>query len=315
LELVRGSVRNDSTFTLQSPVIMTRGVTLQLAEPLAPGDVQTFDLVIANENEPAAPSPLERSASVPTVRLGFQRFSSDTRYTEQTVIDIMGDTLYDYRAYTSPPGSDPTVQNNRRRQLFVSSFNNDPYLSTARGGRVFLAGWSDEMPLTTDLVGGSSETVDTTLHLIELAVDQRSMSGEALISGSQFTWVAQARNGLTTEIAPVNTVMQPGDEVVFRFNPIEGSVLSEVESLRVIFDTAGSARAGTPMQLWDWQRQQWIEIELSPLTETMSISDYVDRRPARFLGPNNAVQMRLVADDSGGYVRIERISIEQQGRF
>lgn len=314
LQFVRGSVRNDSTYTLTNPVILARGVSLQLTEPLAPGDVKTFDMVIANENEPPAPSPLERSTGLPTVRLGV-RFSSDTRYTEQSVIDILGDALYDYRAYTSPPGSDPEAQANRRRQLFLSSFTSDPFASTARGDRVFLAGWSDAMPLMTELTGATWEAVDTTLHIIELAVAKINPPGDTLISGSQFTWAAQTRNGLTTDISPVNTVLQPGDEVVFRFNPMQGSVLAEVKTLRLFLDNAGSARSGLPVELWDWQRREWTPVEMQPLENRASVSAYTVRSPARFLGPRNAVQIRLIADDSGGYVRIERIFVEQEGRF
>ena len=37
--------------------------------------------------------------------------------------------------------------------------------------------------------------------------------------------------------------------------------------------------------------------------------------PARFLGPQNAVQVRLVADDIGGYVRVGRLAVTQTGTF
>jgi hypothetical protein len=36
---------------------------------------------------------------------------------------------------------------------------------------------------------------------------------------------------------------------------------------------------------------------------------------ARFLGPQNAVQMRLVADEIGGFLRIGQVGVAQVGTF
>lgn len=316
LKVVRGSVRNDSEFTLENPVILARGVTLRLNEPLAPGDVETFDFVIANENEPAAPTPLERSSGVPTIRSSFQRFSSELRFSEQSVIDIIGDDVYDFRAYTSAPGSDIEAQANRRRQLLVSSINNDQYFSTARGDQVFLAGWSDQIPLLTTLTGATWESIDTTLHIIELAVERTKPLGRTLITQSEFTWTAQTRSGLTADTAPVNTLLQPGDEVIFRFTPIQGAVLTDVDTLRIIFDNTGAGRVDSPLELWDWEARKWAQIDPEPFRDTTAFSQYVLREPEAYLGPLNAVQIRLTADEGGvTFVRYDRISVEQEGRF
>jgi hypothetical protein len=316
LQVVRGSVRNDSAVTLVNPVILARGVTLRLLEPLAPGDVETFDFVIASESEPAAPSPLERSAGVPSVRFSLQRSSSDPRANEQSVIDIIGDDLYDYRAYTSAPSADAEAQLNRRHQLFVSSFTRDAFSSTARGDGVFLVGWSDEMPLLTTLANTTWEAIDTTLHIIELAVERRASNGRTRISSSQFTWTAQTRAGLTTDLSPINSILQSGDEAVFRFTPIEGAVLTDVDTLRVIVDNNSGARADTPLELWDWQARAWTLIDPDQRNDTTAYDVFTLRDPARYLGPRNAVQVRVAASEgSNTFVRIDSITIEHEGRY
>lgn len=314
-QVVRGSVRNDSDQTLTDPVILARGVVLRLGEALQPGAVQTFDLVLSNENEPPAPSPLERSSGEIAPRLSFQRFSQDSRTLEQTVVDILGDERYSARAYVSAPGATTDEQELRRRQFFLSSFNSDPYLSSGRGNRVYLTGWSDVTPLQTELTGATWEAIDTTFHIIELAVESSTPAGNVLIPGDRFTWVALERTGLTADIAPINTVLQPGDAAIFRFTPIRGSVLAEVRELRLRLDSTGAVRSAVPLELWDWDAGEWMPVEMQQREGSTTISLYTVRDPARFLGPLNAVEVRLTANESGGYLRIGRISVEQEGLF
>jgi hypothetical protein len=314
-QVLRGLVRNESEQTLSDPVILARGVVLRLGEPLKPGDVQTFDLTLSNENEPPAPSPLERGGDFGVPRLSFQRFSQDSRANEQTVMDILGDELYDIRGYVTAPGSATEQQDIRRRQLFLSAFNNDSYLSTARGDRVYLAGWSDVMPLITELTGANWESVDTTLHIIELAVESTIPRGNVLISPDRFTWVARERTGLTTDIAPVNTVLQPGDEAIFRFTPIRGAVLADVRELKLRMDSSGAVRADVPLELWNWEAGEWTPIEMRNAENQSTVSEFSIRDPQQYLGPQNAVEVRITANESGGYLRIGRLTVEQEGRF
>jgi hypothetical protein len=314
-QVIRGSVRNDSDQILTDPVILARGIVLRLGESLQPGDVQTFDLILSNENEPPAPSPLERSSGEVAPRLSFQRFSQDSRTLEQTVIDILGDEKYEARAYISAPGATTAEQELRRRQFFLSSFSGDSYLSSGRGDRVYLVGWSDATPLQTELTGATWEAIDTTFHIIELAVESSAPVGNVLIPGDRFTWVALERNGLTTDIAPINTVLQPGDEAIFRFTPIRGSVLAEVRELRLRLDSSGAVRSDVPLELWDWEAGEWMPVEMRQTENSTTISLYAARDPARFLGPQNAVEVRLTANESGGYLRIGRLSVEQEGVF
>lgn len=314
-QVVRGSVRNDSDQTLTDPVILARGIVLRLGEALRPGDIKTFDLVLSNASEPPAPSPLERSSGEIAPRLSFQRFSQDSRTFEQTVIDILGDEKYAARAYISAPGATTAEQETRRRQFFLSSFNSDSHLSSGRGDRIYLVGWSDVTPLQTRLMGATWEAIDTTLHIIELAVESSSPAGSVLIPSDRFTWVALERTGMTADIAPVNTVLQPGDEAVFRFTPIRGSVLAEVRELRLRLESSGAVRSDVPLALWDWDAGEWTPVDMRQTENSTTVSQYVIGTPARFLGPQNAVEIRLTANESGGYLRIGRLSVEQEGVF
>lgn len=311
----RGSVRNDSDFALNSPVILARGISLPLEVTLEPGDLKTFELpLIPDRLQPAAPSPLERSSGQQVTRL-YIRSSRNLAASEQTIRDIMGDPLYSTSVYNRPPGSTVPEQETYRRQLLLSAAMQDHFLSTGRGNQVYLAGWSDDMPLTTDLVGATWEPMDTTLHLIALEVEVRPPSGRALITADQFTWVAGERNSLNSQVAPVNADFQPGDEAVFRFTPLPDSVLTAVDRLYIELNISGSNRAAIPIEIWNWHTGEWAVIQLDRPDDRASVRRRTIRNPDRFLGAQNAVQIRLAVDEATSFLRLTRLVVEQEGEF
>ncbi len=313
---IRGSVRNNSDQTLSNPTILARGVSVPLNEPLLPGELKTFEQPLITEvQEPPAPSPLERSTGDSTTRLAFNRFSRDVSFSEQTIRDIMGEALYSTRVYTAPPGPTVEEQENYRRQLLLSAVMQDHFLSTARGNHVYLAAWSDRMPIETELEGAIWEPLDTTLHLIELGVEQTSPTTTTLIETDQFTWVARERSGLTIDAAPVNTVLQPGDVTIFQFTPMPEMVLDTVDTLHIELNLGTTSRFDVPLELWNWETGEWQTVELEPLQDRASVQRRSIREPQRFLGIHNSVQVRLSVDETIGFLRVVRLAVEQEGTF
>ncbi len=300
-QIVRGSVRNDSALTLTNPVILARGVALHLDAPLAPGDVVPFDLTLTGEN---APAPALRSASYTTS--SFLTLRPTT--VKQSVQDIMGDSYMNANALGRFTGADSReAQTNRRRQYFLASLMEDYAGTSGRGDRVYLAGWTDSAPLATEVAGASWNAQDTTLYLVELESERAVPSGTVTIAPDQFTWMVSDYTGLA-DIAPVNTQLQPGEDVTFRYTPLPGAVLQRVFTLTVNADNVNTSGLSTPFYLWNWDISDWESVNTRDELATIT-------NPARFLGPQNAVQIRLVADEIGGYVRINRLTIAQTGTF
>ena len=314
---VRGSVRNDADFTLNNPVILARGASLPLETDLAPGDLQTFDLALINTSpQPASPSPLERAAGQQIARLSFNRFSRRTSDSEQTVRDIMGESLYNVSAYTRGPGPSAVDHENFRRQLLLSAAMRDQFLSSGRGNQVYLAGWADAMPLETELEGAVWEPMDTTLYIAALDVAVSPPTGNARVTADQFTWVATERSSLSSEVAPVNADFQQGDVAVFRFTPIPGSVLADVETLYIEMNLTGGSSFNVPIEVWDWEAESWEQVELVRPDDRTTGRIQSITAPDRFLGAQNAVQLRLaVNDETSSFLRMTRLVVEQEGRF
>ena len=304
-QVLRGSVRNDSDLTLAAPVILARGTSFRLASDLAPGDVATFDLTLPGEGLPPpapaayAPGMLVRSA---LRGFGFQNALP------ATLRDILDTTLPE-RGLARFTGGTPAEQETYRRRLFLSSFISDPFnQTTSRGDRAFLAAWNAGAPLDFELDDASWSTLDTTLMLVELAVDMPPPAGDVLVTGDRFTWTVETLTGLS-DYAPFGLTLQPGDEVAFRFTPFPAAVLRQVTELVVRVDRGATTSRSIPLQLWDWGRQRWDEVSVP------SGGRYSLRSPQRYLGPQNSVQVRVMAEAFSAFPRIQDLTIEQRGRF
>ncbi len=298
---VRGVVSNDGSVPLYDPIILARGIAYQLPDVLQPGDVVPFELTLPGEDLPSPTLYRPLVAGNLTLVAARQELRLD-----QTLFDILGDNavtdLDSFFINESLAGLD-----NRRRQLFLAAVIRDSFGMTGRANETYLMGWTDERMLTSEVSGANWRTQDTTLHVIQLAQERVYRPEPVVVSADQFVWSGRTLSGLGV-VAPMLVRLDPGEEVTFRFTPVATARLDEVESLSVVFvgQTTGTRRL--PFALWDWRRQQWVDMQAED-------TQFRVPNPGRFIGPMNAVEMRLRSDDVGGFFRVERVAIEQSGRF
>ncbi len=297
---LRGAVSNDSELTLNEPIILARGVAFRLGTPLAPGDLVDFDLTLPPDSLPA---PL---LFTPSALIGPANTSAAARLAlEQTVIDLLGDRRFNPNLDSPFIDTSEAGLENRRRQLFLSSFARDAYGASGRGSGVFLAGWTDASPLESRLDGAAWRATDTTLYLIELQSLRATPNTSVLIGSDQFNWVIRSFTGLG-DVSPFDLRLDQNEELVFQFAPLASATVRQVQALYLVLQNISSGSRRIPVELWHWSQREWVEIEVSG--ERFEVPDH-----ARFIGPQNAVQIRLRAQDLGGFLRVGRIGIEQRG--
>lgn len=307
--ILRGAVQNNAEFTLSDPVILVRGVALHLEDVLEPGDVIPFEVTIPGEGFPS-PAPLALAEGIFS-SIYIRSYTYLNNNLSQSVADILGTQLSDqnWGSLRSNLSGTPAQQETFRRRLFLEALINEPYKQlTGRGNNAYLAGWTDQATHEVVLEGSNFKSLDTTLYVVQINVTIDPPIGDVVISPDQFTWFVQERTSLG-DIGPMEIAFNPGDEAVIRFTPLPDSVLSNVVEMTLFVDRQRTTTRIVPLQLWNWEEQRWEQIEAVSGKET-TIS-----RPERFLGPENAVQIRLVADALGGFPRIDNLSIEQRGSF
>lgn len=306
---VRGSVRNNTDFALNDPVLLVRGTALSLGGTLEPGAVETFDLPVAGVEIPA-PGIFAPNSSVGGT-LGQPYYNAYYAISSSpTVVDLLGQD-------TNPSGNpdDPAAEEDRRRRWFLASFVAD-YFATpsqsvrvtgSRGDGIYLAGWTSSAPQSIELQGAGWTAQDTTLYLVELATDFADTSGLVTITPDRFHWLVEDFTGLG-EVAPLNLTLQSGDGVTFRYTPLPTARLDTVTQLVIRLDRPSSSTTGLPLLLYNWDSGDYEEVLVRGGEERIN-------EPDRFIGPGNAVLVRLEADVLGGYFRLDRLVVEQRGRF
>ncbi len=307
-QIMRGSVRNDSDQTLNGAAVLVRGQSFHIEKPIAPGDVVPFEFTLPGEGLPS-PSPLAYTSG--DFNTFSSRFYSYYSSTSKSIEDILGgqlSVLNNYYAYRKLEGS-IEQQEFFRRTLFLSGLIDEPYKQlTGRGNHAYLAAWTDKAPLDTTVEGSTLKTIDTTLLLIQLDVKNTLPQNATVITADQFTWFAQSRSSLT-DVGPLDISFNPGDEAVLRFTPLPDAVLKQVNELRVYVDRNQNTSRNITLQIWNWDAAQWED------QATASGNQIIISNPARYIGPENAVQVRITADAFGGYPRLNDLSIEQMGLF
>lgn len=314
LQRLRGSIRNDTDQTLHDPVILARGVSYQLVGALEPGTVRTFegdDLVLAGNTQPS-PSPMEFAPGEanPYLVTNFFRSPSQVYSSEasRTAIDILGPENYNTSGLRIALGDDAETQEQGRRQAFLESFIIDQFASTARGNRVFLAAWTSEAPFTEVVDGAGWRAMDTTLYLIELEVEVVAPRTRVTISQDQFSWVTLARVG-ASDVGPFNFALYNEAEVIFRFTPLPESILATVDELTLIVRRPASIATLISVEIWNWQEEMWEFVTI----DTSGRFIFDDHVP--YLGPQNAIHVRIRRPDTGSTIFIEQMAVEQRGRF
>ncbi len=314
---LRGTIRNDSDMTLMSPVLLARGIVIRLEEDLEPGDLylleelEDADLTLAHTG-PAAPSPIEyalREKFLAFTRYYYTASSSGVVRGDETVRDIFAENYVDtdFGYLVGTPNADQTLL---RRQKFLNALIGDQFNATGRGNNVYLVAWASQAPFEENVDGASWRSIDDTAYIVQLSVDFQIPEDTTLISGDQFTWVAVERQG-ALDASPTNATFYSNSSASFRFTPLSDSILSDVERLYIRLDQDGDDSRDREMsiELWNWQTQTWIPMEITEGRNRIF-------QAQQFTGPLNAVQIRINRDSStGGYSYLRQLTVEQEGTF
>lgn len=303
-QTVRGSVRNDLDIPLEGAVVMARGTVHRFRDPIEPGDIETFDLLLeGNEAPPAAPIGyygLQTS-------LGYG-YNYNNNLTDRTVRDLLGENLsYNPMFPNNNDVDEVEEQEERRRQLFLNAVIADPYFSTGRGNDVYFAGWTQTPATELTLADRDFREFDSTLYIIRLDTEVETPTQPRVRVGSdQFVWSVYEKIGIGSS-SPVNLNVSEGNAIAFRFTPIPDARLDQVDELIIsIRHNSGSNRT-IRTELWNWRLQQWD-------SALISNNQLVISSPTPVIGPQNAVVLRIIGAESG-FMNIQSLHIEQIGSF
>ncbi len=297
----------------------TSGITLNDAMLLAAGGTRALGTVAAGESRSVQLDVNPRQS--PPISMGSNTFMSaplprGVRFSgvrSGTVFDIMGTNYIYGQAFYSGRGFENTEQRQElwRRQSFLEAMIADREPSGGRGTNVYLVGWANSSPLELRLEGAAFTTEDTTLYIFQLPTRVQSLSSNGVVElPSAYLMWAVTEASQRRDAAPYELFLQPAESAIFRYVPMPLLRLSEVQELRLFVKPGNSYSVGRGrVSLWDWQAADWAPIDVSNVV--VRLTD----RPWRFVGPQNAVELRVEVPSDSATVHFERIDLTLYGRL
>ncbi len=214
--------------------------------------------------------------------------------------DLLVDTsvMYD----DSPQGRE-----SRRRYSLVSALTANP--NAAWDGNAYAMCWTDRPPFEALVNGLSTRLAATTLVISQLQtnLNPESADGELLVPVGMMRWYPGRSPG-ATQATPISSgstsIMTGGDYLEFGFAPLDVIRLSEVTA--VILDVRGSGNSAPVVDLWSWDEGEWIEVGTG-------WGQMVITGPDAFVGPGNAVEVRVRVGSQTDSFMVDRVTASLRG--
>ena len=146
------------------------------------------------------------------------------------------------------------------------------------------------------------------MYLIELAVELKLPTVTATLTSDYFSWIALDRQGITDN-GTDNFSLYEEQGVEFLFHPLPGLAMDEVARLHIEVDRGGGYAQSLDVQLYNWISGEY-DIYGYRVGEELEFPN-----PRAYLGPGQAVRLRLQDESGLGAARVRKIRIEQTGRY
>jgi hypothetical protein len=150
------------------------------------------------------------------------------------------------------------------------------------------------------------------LYLIELELDVPD-SGAARIAQDQFVWISRLREGGLGDVAPNNFYVDSNAELVVRFTPLPTARLERVDELIVTMSFPAFNSGEVVIDVWNWDEETWEQFEMDNYLNEASVS--ITNDVESFIGPQNAVEVRVLDGYLSQQRQVADVGIEQIGRF
>jgi hypothetical protein len=304
---ITGSVTNTLNVPLEDAVVLVKGAA-QTLETIEPGQTVTFDIPIG----PSDPGPLTLGNSGRT----YSPYSYSSWgygggpgwcYSYSGLYLTIKDVMSGERFLCSPRVT-IRQQEIRRRYRLLSALIVDTDLSGGRGSGAYLFAWTAQPMVGVDLGNRPQNEEDTTLYIFDLPVTVEAATPQVEVPPGLTTWTLIETNNPNTmrDVSPSAAFqISPNDQAAFQFMPMPGMRLETVDELVMKFSGQGSL----VVELWNWSSQRWVPIYLSPDSKDTTILN-----AGRFVGPENAVNVRISTSDAVAFNRVESVEVAYRGR-
>jgi hypothetical protein len=309
---ITGTIANTTGITLEDTVILVKGAA-RFVGTLEPGETGSFEIPLG----PQDPGPLTLGNRFYGSSSYYFGYSGGSQYTYRspgwcfepsgdalTVQDVMNGERFSCSARSATARQ----QEIRRRYRLLDALAADLDPSGGRDSGAYLFAWASVPTVGVDLVGRSHHEEDTTLYIFELPVTAGPTNQLVEVPPGLTTWAVIDTQDPNTrvDISPVAFQVNTNGRAVFQFMPMPRVRLETVEELVIKFQGSGPVI----LALWDWDAEIWTPVQLSPDSTSTPVAN-----AARFVGPENAVNVLIFTEDDLAYNRVDYVKVAYRGRL
>jgi hypothetical protein len=308
---IAGTITNTVGVPLEDAVLVIKGASRVLGT-LQPGETQTFDIAIA----PQEPGPL----TLGNARRLYSSYSYNTystfRYgsgsspgwcfTHQGIDLTLTDVMNGEKFSCATRGVSDRQQEIRRRYRLLGSLVVDSDLSGGRDTGAYLFAWTNQPLVPVELQNKPQGNEDTNLYIFELPETVAASDPVVEVPPSLTTWSLTETSDPNTmlNVTPAGFQISSNSQAAFQFMPMPKVRLAQVQDLDIDFQGQGPL----VVELWDWVDQTWVQMNLDPASTETRVTD-----AGRFVGPENAVNVRVYSLDGTTYNQVDHVKIGYRG--
>jgi hypothetical protein len=301
---ISGRVTNTTGEVLNDVVVLLKGESRFLGT-LEPGETRSFDITIG----PQDPGPVTLGNSFNQYYFSSYSWSYGTPgwcFSVEGIYLTVPDVMRNEEFSCSIRGVTAREQEIRRRYRLLGSLVFDRDVSGGRGDEVYIFAWTDRAPMDVDLVGRNQDEESTTLYIFELPTTVEAQADWIEVPPGLTTWTVIDTDNPNTlrDIAPTKIRLDADMQAAFGFMPMPLMRLSQVDEVVIKFQGQGPLI----VDAWDWAAEKWVTVALDRTTNSTLI-----RNPDDFLGPENAVHLRVMSEDPDAFSQVDYIKVAYRG--
>jgi hypothetical protein len=196
----------------------------------------------------------------------------------------------------------------RRRYRLLGALAVDSDLSGGRDAGAYLFAWTSQPLVPVELQNKPQGDEDTNLTVFELPVAVTASDPVVEVPPGLTTWTVTETADPNTmlNITPASFQVSSTNQAAFQFMPMPKVRLSQVQDLDIGFQGQGPL----VVELWDWADQTWVQVSLDPASTETRVAD-----AGQFVGPENAVNVRVYSLDGTAYSQVDYVRIAYRGRL
>lgn len=271
------TIQNNSDISFENVVLLLGSSTIRLGT-LNPGDTNSHTQTLSTSEATAAAG---TSAGISS---GFSPSGPSTTPLSRNYEVILGTANYYDDRDVYP------------RWQLLQAISPDFYGSTPGwfpSGVATLIAWAETPQIDVAVEGADVVRSATTLYFLELPFTQTVASGENVdVPKFLLDWQVLGESGVYNP--SISDLTLPPGWIEFEYQPWPEFQAMTVETLEIVLvhQNSSTTRNTPKIQVWDWSETVWVTLEDGDWGRT-AVSD-----PQNYIGPGNAIRIRLQNDSS-----------------